>query len=435
MGFKKCQIEKIKEQVSIQKKEDLTTREKKEKDLPERDPFQRDYARILYSSSFRRLQGKMQILGVESTAFFRNRLTHSLEVSQIACSIANEINKFLNSQVIYDNSDMYLLQAAALAHDIGHPAFGHKGERVLDTLAKKSRLDLRFEGNAQNFRVLRLLEKKGPNFKGLNLTNRTLLAINKYIIEEDLHTKKFMYREDFEFLGNIRNQNGLKDIRTLDVQIIDLADEIAYAVHDLEDALSLRYFNIDELLYKLNIDDDEIYNIFNKEFVLEAREYAMKSKSYETIQEYSQVFRKKMTSLLTHKFIEDITLSEISEEDAKKHGTKKGDCELSLDKYKNLSEKLRTLIFECVTRDSDIALYERRGEIVLQSLYELYSDKSVNKNGMLFPPDYRPDDKDDDKIWARNTIDYLAGMMDTFAISEYEKYFGVKFDKIPINNK
>lgn len=278
------------------------------------------------------------------------------------------------------------------------------------------------------------MEKKGPDFKGLNLTYRTLLAINKYIIEEDLHTKKFMYREDFEFLGNIRNQNGLKNIRTLDVQIIDLADEIAYAVHDLEDALSLRYFNIDELLYKLNIDDPQIYNIFNEDFVSKAREYAIKSESYKTIQEYSQVFRKRMTSLLTHEFIKDITLSEISEEDAKKHGTKEGNCELSLGKYKNLSEKLRTLIFECVTRDSDVALYERRGEIVLQSLYALYSDKSVNKNGMLFPPDYRPD-KDDDKICARNTIDYLAGMMDTFAISEYEKYFGVKFDKIPINNK
>ena len=440
MKFEKEQIDEIQRQNSLLKKcgtgngnskEVLKCRSSNEV-LTSRDDFQRDYARILYSSFFRRLQGKMKILGVESTAFFRNRLTHSLEVSQIACSIANVINKSLNNQIIYDNSDMYLLQAAALAHDIGHPAFGHKGERVLDALAK--RFLLRFEGNAQNFRVLRLLEKKGPDFKGLNLTYRTLLAINKYIIEEDLHTKKFMYREDFEFLGNIRNQNGLKNIRTLDVQIIDLADEIAYAVHDLEDALSLRYFNIDELLYKLNIDDPQIYNIFNEDFVSKAREYAIKSESYKTIQEYSQVFRKRMTSLLTHEFIKDITLSEISEEDAKKHGTKEGNCELSLGKYKNLSEKLRTLIFECVTRDSDVALYERRGEIVLQSLYALYSDKSVNKNGMLFPPDYRPD-KDDDKICARNTIDYLAGMMDTFAISEYEKYFGVKFDKIPINNK
>ena len=440
MKFEKEQIDEIQRQNSLLKKcgtgngnskEVLKCRSSNEV-LTSRDDFQRDYARILYSSFFRRLQGKMQILGVESTAFFRNRLTHSLEVSQIACSIANVINKSLNNQIIYDNSDMYLLQAAALAHDIGHPAFGHKGERVLDALAK--RFLLRFEGNAQNFRVLRLLEKKGPDFKGLNLTYRTLLAINKYIIEEDLHTKKFMYREDFEFLGNIRNQNGLKNIRTLDVQIIDLADEIAYAVHDLEDALSLRYFNIDELLYKLNIDDPQIYNIFNEDFVSKAREYAIKSESYKTIQEYSQVFRKRMTSLLTHEFIKDITLSEISEEDAKKHGTKEGNCELSLGKYNNLSEKLRTLIFECVTRDSDVALYERRGEIVLQSLYALYSDKSVNKNGMLFPPDYRPD-KDDDKICARNTIDYLAGMMDTFAISEYEKYFGVKFDKIPINNK
>ena len=97
-----------------------------------RDDYQRDFTRILYSAAFRRLQGKMQILGVNSSAFFRNRLTHSLEVMQTACSIASNIQSMCG--IPWSDSEMYLMQAAALAHDIGHPAFGHKGERVLDKI-------------------------------------------------------------------------------------------------------------------------------------------------------------------------------------------------------------------------------------------------------------------------------------------------------------
>lgn len=113
----------------------------------QRDDYHRDYSRILYSSSFRRLQGKMQILGIESTAFFRNRLTHSLEVAQIAHSIAVNVGKMCSTDTlkIYTD-DLFVIDAAALAHDIGHPAFGHKGERVLDDIAKK--IGKRFEGNA-----------------------------------------------------------------------------------------------------------------------------------------------------------------------------------------------------------------------------------------------------------------------------------------------
>ena len=112
--------------------------------------------------------------------FTGNRLTHSLEVAQIATSIAFLLSKNCKCKLgeeIYKD-DIYVLEAAALAHDIGHPAFGHKGERVLDEIAKT--IDKRFEGNAQNFRVLRNLEDKGNEWKGLNLTYRTLLAINKY---------------------------------------------------------------------------------------------------------------------------------------------------------------------------------------------------------------------------------------------------------------
>lgn len=425
------QKEILKYQINLLQCSKLKDREHKNDDYSERDPFHRDYTRILYSSAFRRLQGKMQILGVESSAFFRNRLTHSLEVAQIARSIASNIYTAVGYDDKWTESEIALIEAAALAHDIGHPAFGHKGERVIDDIAKQ--YILRFEGNAQNFRVLRKLEKKEHTIKGLNLTNRTLLAINKYIVKEDHNVKKFLYKEDFDYLAGIRRDCNLENIRTLDVQIIDLSDEIAYAVHDLEDSLALRYFNIDELLYDIKLGKDEnAYELFKK-IVEETKEYSEKSCSYNTIQEYSQVFRKKLTSVLTNKFINDVTISEVTDSQViSEHGTKPHQYELSLDKYKNLSKLLKSHIFSCVTRDSNIMLYEAKGEIVIKSLFDLFSDEKFNKDGKLLPPDFRPNS---DYSLVQGSIDYIAGMMDTFAISEYERFYKVKFSDIVIKDK
>lgn len=392
-----------------------------------RDDYQRDFTRILYSAAFRRLQGKMQILGVNSSAFFRNRLTHSLEVMQTACSIASNIQSMCG--IPWSDSEMYLMQAAALAHDIGHPAFGHKGERVLDKIA--GTINRRFEGNAQNFRVLCKLEKKEPTLRGLNLTNRTLLAINKYLVKEDQSRSKFMYDEDFEELQNVRRKSKggqLENRRTIDVQIIEIADDIAYAVHDLEDALSLGRFNIDELLYEIK-SESTAYEQFKK-IVNDARDYAMKSNSYTTIQEYSQVFRKRLTSVLTNTFINDITLKPIIDKKvAKERGVLVGQEELSLNEYEELATALRKHIFNCVTRDPEIILYEERGEVVIKKLYSLYSDKNRNPDGILLPPDFRPSDI---KELPQRAIDYIAGMMDTYAIKKYEELFDKKFKDIEI---
>ena len=243
------QYEKLQDKSLLQREYD----EDRNNNIEGRSEYARDYARILYSSAFRRLQGKMQILGINSTAFYRNRLTHSLEVSQIARSIARILShKCSKENEMYRDEELYLLDAAALAHDIGHPAFGHKGEKVLEEIANK--FELRFEGNAQNFRVLRKLDQHGSSEMGLNLTYRTLLAINKYlnyenaIDRENKLVKKFMYQADFEFLNKFRKEHQL-NTRTLDVQIIELADDIAYAVHDLEDGLAQGVFNIDELIF------------------------------------------------------------------------------------------------------------------------------------------------------------------------------------------
>ena len=459
------QIAEIIRQYKLIDTESLRKREHGSDGYSERDDFQRDYARILYSPSFRRLQGKMQIMGIKSDAFFRNRLTHSLEVAQIATSIAFLLSKVCSEankedkenkeqeqekkeqeqekkeqeqekKEIYKD-DIYVLEAAALAHDIGHPAFGHKGERVLDEIAKT--IDKRFEGNAQNFRVLRNLEIKGDKWKGLNLTYRTLLAINKYIVKEDKEVKKFMYEEDYDFLDKIRKDNNLQGVKTLDVQIIEIADDIAYAVHDLEDGLALRKFNVDEILYLLKAEENRAEDPPSKQFekiIKEAKKYAENSNT--NIQEYSKIFRTRLTSLLVDTFVHDITLVKVSDDEVKKRGIniEEGKFELSLNKYKNLLKALKSNIFTCATRDTSIQEYEIKGELIIKTLFNIYSNPKSNPNAMLLPPDYRPD-KDEpnfEKMLKENSINYIAGMMDTFAISKFEDYTGIAIDKVNLDS-
>lgn len=425
-------IKEIRSQYDVLRDQKMKEREHKLEEYSKRNEFHRDYTRILSSSSFRRLQGKMQIFGIESTAFYRNRLTHSLEVAQIAHSIAKIICEqcSTNEEPIYTDEDIFVIDAAALAHDIGHPAFGHKGERVLDELSKEE--GKRFEGNAQNYRVLRTLEKKEPRIMGLNLTNRTLLAINKYIVEENNEINKFMYKDDFKYLNEVRQKLNITHKRTLDAQIIELADDIAYSVHDLEDGLAFHYFSIDELLYMINKKDSKCYKQL-KEIVDDARTYSFESKSYNTSQEYSQVFRKRLTTILTNTFIKDVTMSFVDDKSADEHGTLKNQKELQLNIYNDLCRNLKKEIFKCATKDPKIYLYETKGEIVLNSLYKIFSDNKINENGKLLPPDYRPRQNENYSL-KMGTIDYLAGMMDTFAISQYEELCGTPYSSIKIEN-
>lgn len=401
-----------------------------------RSEYARDYARILYSSSFRRLQGKMQILGIESTAFYRNRLTHSLEVSQIARSIARILAyKCGKENDLYTLEDLYLLDAAALAHDIGHPAFGHKGERVLDEIAKLYKQ--RFEGNAQNFRVLRYLDRHGSSPKGLDLTYRTLLAINKYIVDEKVGygPDKFVYHEDYEFLSNIRKEIGVEG-RTLDVQIIEMADDIAYAVHDLEDGLAQGLFTIDEIAHEITTYDNKKIKKEDRKKAADEFETIIdyvksnidKDTTKTTIQGYSHVFRKLLTSKLTDTLVRSVTY-ENNEEYKQK--------EICMDAaHYALCRILTKTTFKAATRKSEIALYELKGEIVIKSLFNIYIENTKadkKSNSLLLPPDYRPDFYDSIEQKARCVIDYIAGMMDKFAIAEFERLTGVMFDAIDVS--
>jgi dGTPase len=233
-----------------------------------RSAFRRDSARLVHSSAFRRLQGKTQLFPSHESDFFRNRLTHSLEVAQIAKTIAAMVNereprlKGRNNQI-----DLDLVEFAALAHDIGHPPFGHNGEEALDECMWDSG---GFEGNAQTLRILAKLEKRSTLIggvdnpvtvddegrdcrAGLNLASRSLAAVLKYDNEiprlkhdrgagANSPVKGYYYTES-ALVNTIKKNVGADKgkFRTIECSIMDTADDIAYSTYDLEDAFKARF--------------------------------------------------------------------------------------------------------------------------------------------------------------------------------------------------
>lgn len=430
---------------------DLEAREHNEVPNRKRDELKRDYARVIYSTSFRRQQGKMQLFEVNSKAFHRNRLTHSFEVAQIARGIVDELKDRIENNDNYYNDDeerrkkieenfikmSIVVETGALIHDIGNPPFGHRGERVLNSLAS----DIGFEGNAQGIRVLRKIEKKSPQFSGLNLTYRTLAAIIKYFVPydkvKDKKKKKCLYTDDYnDLLCKLKELGYNEDLpfRTIDVQIVDLADEIAYCAHDLEDALANNYFTIDEFIFRLKSKLNQQSQDDFEEWVKSARCFAeQKGDIGLQSEDYDFYFRRELISIIVNKLIKDIGVIEVTPEFKLKTGTKNKN-ELGFKNYKDLAEALKTTIFTCVTSSDNIMLYERVGTTILTKLFELFMNDEYNKEGMLMPVEYRWNSEDNKETKARKVLDYISGMMDTYAIEVYMKHFGedpfnVKYDR------
>ncbi|MBX3068833.1 MAG: deoxyguanosinetriphosphate triphosphohydrolase, partial [Cryobacterium sp.] len=217
-----------------------------------RSDFSRDRARILHSSALRRLSAKTQVLsptaGVDNA---RNRLTHSLEVAQVGRELASSLGL-----------DPDVVDAACLAHDLGHPPFGHNGERALNDWCS----DIGgFEGNAQTFRLLTRLESKvfdsNGRSVGLNLTRASLSASCKYpwpassAIGDPSGRAKFgVYSEDLEIF-NWMQSGSSRSSACIEAQVMDLSDDIAYSVHDFEDAIQSGYIDVPALGARVDHQD------------------------------------------------------------------------------------------------------------------------------------------------------------------------------------
>lgn len=211
-----------------------------------RSPYQKDRDRLLYASAFQRLASVTQVVSASEGYVFHNRLTHTLEVAQIARRLAEKLLAQTDPALVeaLGGLDPEVVEAAALAHDLGHPPFGHIAEKQLDALAKRHTASDGFEGNAQSFRIVNRGAAHRTDYKGLNLTRATLNAILKYPWTRDRtgqdssghrYEKYGAYDADQEVLVFARSGAVPASEKSVEAAIMDHADAIAYSVHDLDD--------------------------------------------------------------------------------------------------------------------------------------------------------------------------------------------------------
>ncbi|HOF33760.1 MAG TPA: dNTP triphosphohydrolase [Spirochaetota bacterium] len=435
-----------------------------------RSDFRRDFSRLLHSSSFRRLHGKTQLFPGFESDFFRNRLTHSLEVAQISKSIALKINQseeIINKELQIDTD---LVEFAALAHDLGHPPFGHNGEYALDDLLK----DVGgYEGNAQTFRVLTKIEKKVKISnsispidvethedlrRGLNLTFRSLASILKYdnkISSGDNKREKpekgFYYFDD-QLVKEIKeavspNYCEMK-FKTIECSIMDIADDIAYSTYDLEDALKAGFVNpldftsvnsyiVDEIKKRLPADieisneeiKDQLYYIFEDFFIdtfntgmndqiiqkdLYAQSLITNSLYYIASKEMCQdgYLRTQFTSKLIKNFMNGIIF------DFNSKNPEQSKVYFEDNTYK-MVEVLKQYNYVNIINSPMLRVSEHRGRDIVSKIFD-----AISKNPKLLPRDYQEIYNYSDETMKKRTIgDFVAGMTDRYAIEFYCRLF------------
>ena len=406
-----------------------------------RSPWQVDRSRIIHAAAFRRLQAKTQIMGIGLNDFYRTRLTHSLEVSQIGTGILRHL-KTQHSDFNHFPSTG-LLETLCLAHDIGHPPFGHGGEIALNYMMRDHG---GFEGNAQTLRIVAKLEPYSNGY-GMNLTRRTLLGFIKYpaFINELWHTipdthnsrafikaddwrpAKGLYQDDahiFDWIVEPLSQNDRTLLNThatidkhraktlyksLDSAIMEHADDIAYAVHDLEDAIATRV---------LTLDDWQTHALPH----LQALNFKWLNTLLETLT--SRLFskndfeRKDAIGELVNTFIIHIHLD--IQNEAFECPILKYTAKLHPE-YENVLHILKHFVFQRLIRDPEMQQIEFKGQNLLIELFTAFASDPLRLLPETTQAQYIEAQKHNQGM--RIICDYLSGMSDEYAYKTYQRLF------------
>ena len=349
-----------------------------------RSVFQRDRDRILHCGSFRKLQFKTQVFLENKGDYYRTRLTHTLEVAQIARTV---------SKVLGVNSE--LAEAIALAHDLGHPPFGHAGEEELNKLLIN---DGGFDHNIQTLKIVTKLEQMYASHPGLNLTIETLDGIikhngplnivNKYITEEIKDLKKFNFKE----------------FPSLEAQIATISDDIAYNSHDLGDGLRAGFFSLSD------IKSLPIVREAFQEVEIKYKSINYKTKCYEIIRYF-------LNSLVTN--VIDESSKRLNLIKGRNLGTLKNEKLKLIDFNKNTKQDLeiiRKYLFENMYRSKEVIFEREKCSEVIVDLFNLY-----NNDLNLLPSDWQKKIKYSKSESPKRIIgDYISGMTDRFAINQHK---------------
>ena len=397
-----------------------------------RTPFQIDRDRLIHSSEFRRLQGKTQVFLPGESDYYRTRLTHSIEVSQIGRSITNYITK-KHSEIFNDAFfiDEDLVESACLAHDLGNPPFGHAGERTLNRLMKPYG---GFEGNGQTLRLLTdTFYTVGDGRRGMKPTRAFVDAILKY---KSVYSKfenpqnHFIYDYqkkyvNFVFDGRklpseLLDPTSLNNFKSIECQIMDWADDSAYAVNDLVDSISGGFINISKLQKwrKLNLEnllDSQIESLDKIEkWIIEDR-YKSKfgSEIGEFIHACSIEERETFMDDLTNRYKYVLTIDE--------------------EKFKRI-EMYKKVAVDLVFSAPQLHQMEFKGNQMIQKMFDAFTENYVDEiTGIELLPNFTSNlikQESEKSERARLVCDYLAGMTDPFALTNYKRLFDPDYSSI-----
>mgnify|MGYP000113724249 FL=1 len=347
-----------------------------------RSPFQRDRDRIIHSASFRRLKHKTQVFVNTEGDHFRTRITHSIEVAQIARSIA----KFLNL-----NED--LTESLSLAHDLGHTPFGHAGEDSLDECMQNYG---GFDHNLQTLRIVMFLENKYFKFKGLNLSIETLEGLLKHngpVENTDLVNSLIG-------LKTFKNKIKFNTYPSLEAQISAISDDIAYNNHDIQDGINANLFKLEELM------EIDFFKLIYQKYKKKINKKNYKIATYQIIRDSIDLM---IRDLLTNT---QKNLKELKIKSAKEVAKSDKLIVSFSDRLENSEKEIKLFLRSKMYNNKSVLRKNQRGKVIIKKLFDIIKSKPRKflTKDQLTKDKYRP------------ISDFISGMTDRYAINLYNNY-------------